>query len=146
MLLLSFSLLVIVGLLGSALAALALRSEAAPSRWWPLGAVHGLLGAAGLVMLVLAQRGPPRGAAMGVGSFGRIAAGLLAMALVAGLTIVVARLRYPRVPGLMIGIHATLAITGVVVLAAYTLMGREARGDEPLMGSGCVMGEISPPR
>jgi hypothetical protein len=123
MLLLSFSLLVMVALLGSALAALHLRGEVAALRWWPLGTLHGVLGAAGLAMLVLASRGHRRGEAMGVGSFGRIAAGLLAMALVAGLAIVVARLRYHRVPGLMIGIHATLAISGVVVLAAYTLMG-----------------------
>jgi hypothetical protein len=123
MLPLSFSLLLIVALLGSALAALHLRSEVAALRWRPLGALHGLLGTAGLVILLLALCGPPRGEAMGVGSFGRIAAGLLVMALVAGLAIVVARLRYHRVPGLMIGIHATLAISGVVVLAAYTLMG-----------------------
>jgi hypothetical protein len=60
---------------------------------------------------------------MGVGAFGRIAAVLLAMALLAGLAIVAIRLRRRRVPGLVIGIHATLAVSGVVILAAYALVG-----------------------
>ncbi len=87
MLLLSFSVLVAAALLGSCLAALHLPTGKAMLPGWPLGLLHGLLGAAGLVMLLLALRGPPRGEAMGVGPFGRIAAVLLAMALLAGLAI-----------------------------------------------------------
>jgi hypothetical protein len=123
MLLLSFSVLVAAALLGSCLAALHLPTGKAMLPGWPLGLLHGLLGAAGLVMLLLALRGPPRGEAMGVGPFGRIAAVLLAMALLAGLATLAVRLRYGRVPGLAIGIHATIAISGVVILAAYTLVG-----------------------
>jgi hypothetical protein len=60
---------------------------------------------------------------MGVGAFGRISAILLAIAVVAGLAVLIARLRYRRAPGLVIGIHATIAVSGVVILAAYTLVG-----------------------
>jgi|ERR1700722_139142 hypothetical protein len=123
MLPLSFSLLVIVALLGSALAALHLRTGKATLPGWPLGLLHGLLGATGLALLLLALRGPLRGEAMGVGSFGRIAAVLLAMALLAGLATRAVRLRYGRIPGLIIGIHATIAVSGIVILAAYTLVG-----------------------
>jgi hypothetical protein len=123
MLLLSLSLLVAVAVLGSVLGAVHLRAGGgAPPGWLP-GALHGLLGTAAFVTLLLALRGPPRGEAMGVGAFGRIAAVLAATALLAGLAILVVRLRSRRVPGLLIGIHATIGVSGVVVLAAYTLLG-----------------------
>ena len=116
----SFGLLLITALFGGVLAALHQR-QTPPS--WQLGALHGGLGSIGFVALLLALRGPPRGVAMGVGAFGQIAALLLAMALIAGIAIMIARLRDRRVPGLVIGIHATIAISGVVILAAYTLVG-----------------------
>jgi hypothetical protein len=120
MLALSFGLLLITALAGGALAALH-QGEKPPA--WQLGAMHGGLGAIGFVALLLALRGPRRGAAMDVAAFGQIAAVLLAMALLAGLAITVARLRKRQIPGLLIGIHATIAISGVVILAAYTLVG-----------------------
>ena len=120
MLSLSFGLLLIAALLGSGLGAQHLR--ATPPAW-PLGALHGLLGASGLVVLLFALRGPPHGEAMGIASFGRIAAVLLALALLAGIAILVARLRYRNIPGLVIGIHATIAVSGIVILAAYALVG-----------------------
>jgi hypothetical protein len=123
MLPLSFGLLLVAALIGSGLAALHLRAERTAPPRWAFGTIHGLLGAIGLATLFIALRGPPRGVAMGVGAFGRIAAVLLAMALLAGLAIVAIRLRRRRVPGLVIGIHATLAVSGVVILAAYALVG-----------------------
>jgi hypothetical protein len=120
MLALSFGLLLITALFGGVLAALQRHQTLSA---WPFGASHGVLGAIGFVALLLALRGPPRGEAMGVGGFGRIAAVLLAMALLAGLAIFAMRLRHRRTPGLIIGIHATIAISGVVILAAYTLVG-----------------------
>ncbi len=123
MLLLSFVLLLIAALLGTALAALHLRAGHTRPPRWPFGALHGLLGTVGIGGLLLALRGPPRGEAMGVGAFGRIAAVLLAVAMLAGLAVLIARLRCRRVPGLVIGIHATIAVSGVVILAAYTLVG-----------------------
>ncbi len=123
MLLLSFVLLLLATLLGTVLAGLHLRSRRAGPPHWAGGALHGVLGVAGLGALLLALRGPPRGEAMGVGGFGDIAAVLLAIAVVAGLAALVARRRYRRVPGLVIGIHASIAVSGVVILAAYTLVG-----------------------
>jgi hypothetical protein len=123
MLLLSFSLLLIGTLLGVALAVLHLRSEDATRPGWLFGALHGILGVIGLATLLLSLSGPPRGEAMGVGAFGRIAAVLLTLAALAGLAMVIASRRRRRIPGLAIGIHAMIAISGVVVLAAYTLVG-----------------------
>jgi hypothetical protein len=60
---------------------------------------------------------------MGVGGFGRIAAVLLAAALLAGSAVLIARLARRRVPVLVIGLHATIAVSGVVILAAYTFVG-----------------------
>ncbi len=82
------------------------------------GPVHGLLGASGLGLLVLALGGPARGAAYGVSGFGSMAAILLGCAILLGLLVLRARLRR-RDPMFVIGIHATLAIFGLVLLAAY---------------------------
>jgi hypothetical protein len=120
---LSFALLLITALLGSVLAALHLRAASAKPPPRPFGALHGILGAIGLTALVLALRGPPRGEAMGVGAFGHIAAVLLLLALLSGAAVLAVALRYRWVPGLVIGIHATIAISGMVILAAYTLLG-----------------------
>ena len=113
MLVWSLCLVVIAAAIGGALAA----------RWRAmLGVIHALLGTCGLVALLLALRGPPRGAAMGVGSFGSIAAGLLTFTLLAGLTLAAMRLRTRPVPGFAIGVHVTIAISGIVILAAYALV------------------------
>jgi hypothetical protein len=122
MLLLSLCLLLIAAALGGVLAALSFRLGFPPPAAI-YGVLHGCLGAGGLAALLLALRGPPRGVAMGVGSFGAIAAVLLAVALLAGLTILAIRLRARQVSGLIIGTHATIAISGIVVLAVYTMMG-----------------------
>jgi len=126
MLSLSAAILAAAVLLGAILATLHLRADGAsrlPS-WFlgPAGAMHGLLGAAGLAVLVLALQGPVRGAATGTASFGTIAAILLATAFAAGLGIALAHLRRARPPGALIGLHALLAISGVVILAAYILL------------------------
>jgi hypothetical protein len=68
-------------------------------------------------------RGPPHGEATGVASFGRIATVLLAVALGAGVGILTLRLRRRPMTGLIIGIHATIGISGIVILAAYVLVG-----------------------
>ncbi len=85
--------------------------------------MHGLPGVTGLATLLLALRGPARGEALGVGAFGRIAALLLSVGVVAGLAVLLVRLRARRVPALIIGIHATFAVSGVVILAAYIFVG-----------------------
>ena len=75
---------------------------------WVVGATHGIAGAAGLILLLVALRGPPRGGATGSSSFGLEAAVLLAAALLAGLAIVVLvrqRARERTVTGAMV-VHA----------------------------------------
>lgn len=82
------------------------------------GPLHGLIGASGLALLVLALRGPTRGAAYGVNGFGTTAAVLLGCAVPLGLLVLRSRLRR-RDPMFVIGVHATVAIFGLVLLAAY---------------------------
>jgi hypothetical protein len=128
----AFIILGLAVLLGSALAILHLRTPtgaaaASPiSSWpvpWPVAALHGFLGIGGLVCLVLALRGPPRGLAQGTASFGAIAATLFALAAMAGGGILARHLRQRRRPGALIGLHAALAVSGFVILAAYLLVG-----------------------
>jgi hypothetical protein len=80
---------------------------------------HGLVGTAGLALLLLALRGRPRGALAGASSFGLQAAVLLSAALLAGIAIaILGRLR-SRTARNAIFVHALLAITGYVMLIAY---------------------------
>ena len=82
------------------------------------GIAHGLAGAAGLVALLFALRGPPRGVAAGVGSFGTVSAVLFAVALLTGIILLLLRRR-----GVVIAIHAGIAITGYVLLLAWNALG-----------------------
>lgn len=116
-------------LLGGTLAILHLRAPGgavAVSSWpvpWPVAALHGLLGIGGLICLVLALGGPPRGLAQGTASFGAIAATLFALAALAGGGILMTHLRNRRRAGALIGLHAALAVSGFVILAAYLMVG-----------------------
>ena len=120
MLIAAFIVLGSATLLGSMLAVLHLRS-ASPA--WPLGGLHGLLGLAGLGCLAAALGGPPRGLATGTAAFGVIAAALLAVAALVGGAMLLQRLRKRRLSGVLIGIHATIAVSGFAVLAAYIFVG-----------------------
>jgi hypothetical protein len=114
-------------LLGGTLAVLHLRAQGgAAVSWpvpWPVAVLHGLLGIGGLVCLVLALRGPPRGLDQGTASFGMIAATLFALAALAGGGILAMHLRKRRRAGTLIGLHAALAVSGFVILAAYLMAG-----------------------
>jgi hypothetical protein len=88
-----------------------------------LALVHGLVGAAGFGLLLLLLRGPRRGEAMGVGSFGEAAAVLFGVALVLGLLIALLRRRAPRVTSLLIASHSGLAVTGFVLFLAWVSVG-----------------------
>jgi hypothetical protein len=123
MLIAAFTSLGAAVLLGAALAVLNLRSEPGAPAPWPLAALHGLLGIAGFSCLVLALGGPPRGVDKGVASFGVISAALFTLALLtAGGILVSHRIKGRRAEAL-IGVHATFAVSGFVVLAAYLFMG-----------------------
>jgi O-antigen/teichoic acid export membrane protein len=105
---------------GCALALVHLRSgKAAPVAWW-VAALHGLIGLGGLGLLALALRGPVRGLAQGTGSFGIISASLIASAAIIG-GMILTRHRKGQHAGALIGVHATLAIGGFVMLAAYVM-------------------------
>ncbi len=120
----SLALLLLTGtaMLGSAAAVLFLNGKAAALRLRVVAPLHGLLGGAGLIVLLLALRGPPRGEGLGVAGFGQIAAVLLGMALLLGGTILLRRLLNRHLTDLIVGLHATIAIAGIVILAAYVLV------------------------
>ncbi len=56
-------------------------------------------------------------------SFGLIAAALFTLAAFVAMGLLAAHVRKKRAPGVMIGIHATLAVSGFVILAAYVFAG-----------------------
>jgi hypothetical protein len=131
MLIAAFIGLGIAVLLGAALALLYLLHEsdpaatAAPARAgapWPVAFVHVLFGIGGLVILLLALGGPPRGVHQGTSSFGAISATLIGLAALLGVGLLRTRLRGQNRGGLSVGLHAMLAIFGFVVLAAYVLV------------------------
>lgn len=91
---------------------------------WP-GAVHGAGGLAGFAILVAAlSRGTPGAHAvrMGAGAFGILSGGIIAAALVAGLTILAAHLRHRTIPMALVATHGMLAITGYTLLVTYLTM------------------------
>ncbi|MGH6677279.1 MAG: hypothetical protein ACRECE_13770 [Xanthobacteraceae bacterium] len=121
MLEISFAVLLLAVALGTLLALLHLRpGRASPP--WPFGALHGLIAAGGFGLLLGSLGGPPRGLINGTAEFGVFAAALFALALIAGLGLL-ALLRAGRRPGFLIAVHAALAITGFVLLAAYVFAG-----------------------
>ncbi len=117
---------VMVGLavvVGSVLAVLTLRAGSAAGMKVALATLHGLLAIAGLGVLIVALGGPSRGGSMGTGSFGMIAAVALALAALVGFAMLAVHLRRRRLPGALVGIHATLAVSGFVVLVVYAALG-----------------------
>jgi hypothetical protein len=83
------------------------------------GLAHGLIGIGGFVALLLALRGPPRGAAEGAGAFGALAAGLFLIAILAGLVILFRR----RMAGVALAVHAGVAISGFALFVAWSALG-----------------------
>ncbi len=82
------------------------------------GLAHGAAGAVGLVILLFALRGPPRGVEAGAGSFGTTAAVLFGGAILTGVVVLLVRKK-----GTVIAIHAGIAITGYVLLLAWDALG-----------------------
>jgi hypothetical protein len=98
-----------------------MNAAATPS--WPLAALHGLLAIGGLCCLALALGGPPRGLDQGTASFGIIATAMITLAALVGAGLLAARVLKRRIAGIMIGIHAALAVSGFVILTAYVFAG-----------------------
>ncbi|MGC2462908.1 MAG: hypothetical protein WA446_18355 [Steroidobacteraceae bacterium] len=119
----AFVILSVVVLLGSVLAHLHSQTGNRTEWHWPLATLHGLFAITGLGCLVLALVRSPRGLDQGNASFGIGAAALLALAALVGLTFLATQVLKGRHAGILIGIHATLAVSGFVVLAAYVFVG-----------------------
>ena len=85
---------------------------------WP-GVLHGALGIAAFAALLAGLAGPARGVASGAGSFGTIAAIFVGIAVLLGLVLFSARMRRRPPSMLVVGLHASVAVGGLVMLAAY---------------------------
>jgi hypothetical protein len=119
----AFTILGIAVLLGAALFVTHLRNGgAADAAPWRLAALHGLIGVGGLFCLLFALDNPLLRPDRGTAGFGAISAVLLALAALFGAGIFVIRLASKGRVSALIAIHATIAISGFVVLAAYVLV------------------------
>ena len=124
---LAFVVLLAAGMLGSFLALGFLRGgDTVPAMIramrpyvGQLALLHGSLGATGLLVLLLALRGAVH-PVVGAAGFGRIAAWLLGIGLLVGL-LILATARRGRV-SILVAVHATLAISGIVVLMALVAL------------------------
>ena len=105
--------------LGLWLGALYLIREEPPKRIPKTGIVHGSLGAACVVLLLLALRGPARGVHTGAGAFGWTSFTFLALALAGGATILSFHLRRRGAPTLLIAMHGMVGAAGGILLAAW---------------------------
>ncbi|HLI20554.1 MAG TPA: hypothetical protein VKV32_05525, partial [Stellaceae bacterium] len=104
----------------------AIQVMRAPNRPPPrvLAWLHGIAASIAYALLIAAlATGPARGAATGTASFGLSAAILLLIAALIGLLGLWLHLRRKRMPGIAIGVHASVAIFGYVILAVYLLIG-----------------------
>ena len=115
----SFVVLLAAVLLGTVLAILYLRGGAAPPA--SLAILHGVTGIGGLACLGLSLDGPSRGLDQGAASFGAISAVLMMLAALCGIGVLLMHRVKRRRAGALIGLHASLAVSGFVVLAAYLL-------------------------
>ena len=118
----AFAVLAIAVALGTVLFVLHLHSDPGGSARWKLAALHGLLGVGGLVGLTLALSHPPLRPDQGTAGFDKISVLLLAAAALLGGGIFAVRFAGGSRAGTLIGIHATIAISGFVILAAYMLV------------------------
>ena len=115
---LAFWLLLAAAVLGGGLALLYMcgRALRAP---WPIGILHGALGTTGLAALLLVLRNGLPPSAMGTTGFAPAAAVLLGIALLLGLVIGLRR----RPTGVLVAVHASVAIAGFVVLWTVVSLG-----------------------
>lgn len=119
----AFIVLLFAVLVGCWLAVLHFDGRGPDKAPWPIAALHAALalGGFGTLLVALGQPRPP--AAGGTGGFGTAAAMMFALAAVFGGAIFLRFRRRRRSATGLVGVHATLAIFGVVILAAYVLAG-----------------------
>ena len=130
----AFDFLITAALLGGYLAVGYLRGPDAGSpraritraritRAWMTRAIHGVIGAIGLVELIVALGRHRALAPMGLGGFGAGAEILLGLALSLGLFVAAAGWRGHRSSGFLVGAHATAAIAGLTLVLAIVSLG-----------------------
>lgn len=115
--------LLIAVLFGSWLAVLHFDGRPPERAPWPLALMHAGLALGGFALLALALRGPARGADQGTAAFGLTAAALFAAAIAVGLGIFVRFRLKKKGANALVGIHAALAVSAIVILAAYVFSG-----------------------
>ena len=93
------------------------------TRAWMTRAIHGVIGAIGLVELIVALGRHRALAPMGLGGFGAGAEILLGLALSLGLFVAAAGWRGHRSSGFLVGAHATAAIAGLTLVLAIVSLG-----------------------
>jgi hypothetical protein len=122
MLTLALVMLCAAALIGAILAVVYMR-ETETSLHWALPALHGLVGAASLAILLAAIPDLPKQTKMGTNGFAGASATLLACALVLGLSIAATVWRRRRPNGAVISVHAGFAIAGLALLLALVALG-----------------------
>ena len=125
MLIPAIALLGVVVLAGLALGALYLMMDEPPDGLSWKGVLHGLGGAVGLALLMVALRQTPPSAhavKMGVSRFGMFAASLIGGAFVVGLFILARHLRGRVIPQAAVATHGLLAVVGYTLLVTYLTM------------------------
>jgi hypothetical protein len=80
---------------------------------------HFLLGAGGLETMVILMRGTPDGEVAASGSYGTMAAGFLALALLSGVITPLVGRSSPASIGLLLATHASVAAAGFVLVVAW---------------------------
>ena len=115
--------LLIAVLFGSWLAVLHFDGRPPERTPWPLALMHAGLALGGFALLAVALRGPARGVDQGMAAFGPTAAGLLAGAIALGLGIFIRFRLRKKGANALVGIHAALAVSAMVILTAYVVSG-----------------------
>jgi hypothetical protein len=114
--------LLLAAALGGYLSIGYLRGTPPPAAGWMLGLVHGVVGATGLLELFIGLGGRRNLAAHGVAGFGIGAEVLLGIAILLGLLVIVAGWRGKRLSGIVIGTHASVAVTAIVLVSAIVAL------------------------
>jgi hypothetical protein len=116
----AFYIVAVAVLSGILLALLHLRATE-PAQWprWYLGALHGAIGAVGLIAAILVLTEPLGSAKPGVAGFRLYGVITLAVGLVLGGGIPLLWWRRGAPSALLIGVHGTIAVTGFILLAAF---------------------------
>jgi hypothetical protein len=117
----SVFILVLAVALGATAAVLSLNARGAPGPF-AVALAHAVLALGGYALLLAALGGPVRGAQSGTSSFGAIAALFFGIAVLLGLALLRQRLKGRRLPGALVGIHASVAVAGFVILMAYAML------------------------